>query len=148
LIKSGRESCLHYKNEYMNTKTLMIASAFFLGILGIALSFFPQEIAIYMGIDTNPISILFLQLFSSLYLGFGVLNWMAKSNLIGGIYSRPLAIGNLMHFGASAIALFKITLKIQTHFEIILALTLIYSIFALCFTYIFVTNPSKISNPI
>lgn len=132
----------------MNTKALMIASVFFLGILGIALSFFPQEIAIYMDLDTNPISILFLQILSSLYLGFGILNWMAKNNLIGGIYSRPLTIANLMHFGTGAIALFKMAIKIQTHFEIILALTLLYSIFALCFAYIFITNPSKLNNPI
>lgn len=132
----------------MNTKTLMVASAFFLGIIGIALSFLPREIAIYIGIDTNAISILFLQLFSSLYLGFGILNWMAKNNLIGGIYSRSLTIANLMHFGTGAIALFKLAIKIQTHFEIILALTLPYSIFALCFAYIFFTNPSKLNNPI
>lgn len=132
----------------MNTKIVMIASAFFLGIIGIALSFLPREIAIYMGIGTNLILILFLQLFGSLYLGFGILNWMAKNNLIGGIYSRPLTIANLMHFGTGGTALFKMALKIQTHFEIIIALTLLYSIFALCFAYIFITNPSKISIPI
>jgi len=131
----------------MNTKILMTASALFLGIIGILLSFFPQEITIYLNIDTNLISILFLQILSSLYLGFGILNWMAKSNLIGGIYSRPLAIGNLMHFGVSAIAFIKITFKIQTNFEFILALTIIYSIFALCFAYIFMTNPSKVNKP-
>lgn len=127
----------------MNTKTLMIASTFFLGIIGIALSFLPREIAIYMGIDTNPISVLFLQIFGSLFLGFGILNWMAKNNLIGGIYSRPLTIANLVHFGSGGIALFKMGLKIQTHFEIMLALTLLYSIFALCFAYVFMTNPSR-----
>jgi len=131
----------------MNTKILMTASALFLGIIGILLSFFPQEIANYLNFDTNLISILFLQILSSLYLGFGILNWMAKGNLIGGIYSRPLAIGNLMHFGVSAIAFIKITFKIQTNFEFILSLTIIYSIFTLCFAYIFMTNPSKINNP-
>jgi Fe2+ transport system protein B len=131
----------------MNTKILMTASALFLGIIGILLSFFPQEIANYLNFDTNLISILFLQILSSLYLGFGILNWMAKGNLIGGIYSRPLAIGNLMHFAVSAIAFIKITFKIQTNFEFILSLTIIYSIFTLCFAYIFMTNPSKINNP-
>ena len=131
----------------MNTKILMTASALFLGIIGILLSFFPQEIANYLNFDTNLISILFLRILGSLYLGFGILNWMAKGNLIGGIYSRPLAIGNLMHFAVSAIAFIKITFKIQTNFEFILSLTIIYSIFTLCFAYIFMTNPSKINNP-
>ena len=131
----------------MNTKILMTASALFLGIIGILLSFFPQEIAIYLNFDANPISTLFLQILSSLYLGFGILNWMAKSNLIGGIYSRPLAIGNLMHFGVSAIAFIKITFKIQTYYEYILGLAIIYSIFTLCFAFIFMTNPSKVNSP-
>lgn len=131
----------------MNTKLLMTASALFLGIIGILLSFFPKEIAIYLNFDTNLISILFSQILSSLYLGFGILNWMAKNNLIGGIYSRPLTIGNLMHFGVSTIAFIKITFKIQANFEFILPLTIIYSIFTLCFAYIFMTNPSKINNP-
>jgi hypothetical protein len=76
----------------------MTVSALFFGIIGVFLSFFSQEIANYLNFDTNLISILFLQILSSLYLGFGILNWMTKGNLIGGIYSRPLAIGNLMHF--------------------------------------------------
>lgn len=139
---------INRKQEYMNTKTLMVASAFFMGILGIALSFFPLEISMYLDFDINPISILFLQIFGSLYSGFGILNWMVKNNLIGGIYSRPLTIGNLIHFGTSAIALFKITLKNQTHFEIIILLTLLYSIFALWFAYIFAKNPRNIIKPI
>lgn len=131
----------------MNTKILMTASALFLGIIGIILFFFTQEISTYLNFDINLISILFLQILSSFYLGLGILNWMAKSNLIGGIYSRPLAIGNLMHFGVSAIAFIKIIYKIKTHFEFILVLTIIYSIFTLCFAYIFMTNPRKVNSP-
>tara|TARA_R110001583_G_scaffold179819_1_gene336750 strand:- start:702 stop:1082 length:381 start_codon:yes stop_codon:yes gene_type:complete len=125
----------------------MTASALFLGIIGIILFFFTQEISTYLNFDINLISILFLQILSSFYLGLGILNWMAKSNLIGGIYSRPLAIGNLMHFGVSAIAFIKIIYKIKTHFEFILVLTIIYSIFTLCFAYIFMTNPRKVNSP-
>jgi len=31
-------------------------------------------------------------------LGFSILNWMSKASLIGGIYNKPLLIGNLLHF--------------------------------------------------
>ena len=34
-------------------------------------------------------------------------------SIIGGIYNRPIAIGNLMHFGVGAIALIKIISRIQ-----------------------------------
>ena len=127
----------------MNTKILMTSSALFLGIIGILLSFLPNEIVGYLNVQPNIITILFLKILSALYLGFGILNWMAKGTLIGGIYNRPIAIGNLMHFGVGAIALVKIVSNIQTHSEIIISLTAVYVIFALLFAYVFKTNPTK-----
>ncbi len=128
----------------MKTKILMISSAVFLAIIGTFLSFFPNEIAEYLNVDPNVITILFLKILSALYLGFGILNWMAKGTLIGGIYNRPIAIGNLMHFGVGAIALVKVVSNIETHSEIIIFLTVVYVIFAILFAYVFKTNPTKI----
>ncbi|MFT4805972.1 MAG: hypothetical protein ACI9YE_003202, partial [Psychroserpens sp.] len=107
-------------------------------------SFLPNEIIDYLNIEPNIISTLFLKIMSALYLGFGILNWMAKGTLIGGIYNRPIAIGNLMHFGVGAIALVKAATNIQTHSEIIISLTIVYMIFALLFVYVFRANPTKI----
>jgi len=128
----------------MNTKILMTASALFLGIIGIGLTFLPEEIAEYLRFDGNQIAILILQILGALYLGFALLNWMTKHNLIGGIYSRPLIIGNLLHFLVSSFALIKIALNPENYFEVIITLTLIYSIFTLCFAYVFITNPKKL----
>jgi hypothetical protein len=127
----------------MNTKILMTLSALFLAIIGILLSFLPNEIVEYLNVEPNIITILFMKIMSALYLGFGILNWMAKGTLIGGIYNRPIAIGNLMHFGVGAIALVKIAYNIQTHSGIIISLTTVYVIFALLFAYVFRTNPTK-----
>lgn len=127
----------------MNTKVLMTTSAIILAIIGILLSFFPQETADYFDIESNMITILFLKILSALYLGFGILNWMAKGTIIGGIYNRPIAIGNMMHFGVGAIALAKVASGIQTHSEIIIALTAVYVIFAILFAYVFRTHPGK-----
>lgn len=129
----------------MNTKYLMTTSALFLGIFGILLSFFPQEITVYLKSDSNSLSIVLLQIFGSFYLGFGILNWMTKNTLIGGIYNKPLVVGNLMHFGVSTIVLLKIIFKIQTHFNFLLTITLLYLIFTLCFVCVFMTNPSKVT---
>ena len=128
----------------MNTKILMTTSAILLGVMGIIFSFFPDDIIAYLNNDANLISILFLQILSSLYLGFGILNWMAKGSIIGGIYNKPIAIGNMMHFGIGAIAMLKIIFKIQAHTEIIISLTVIYSMLALSFAYVFMNNPSKL----
>lgn len=127
----------------MNTKIVMTSSALFYAIIGIILSFLPNEIADYLNVEDNIITILFLNIMSALYLGFGILNWMAKGTLIGGIYNRPIAIGNLMHFGVGAIALVKISSNVQIHSEIIIFLSVVYVIFALLFAYVFRTNPTN-----
>ena len=126
----------------MKTKLLMTSSALFCGIIGILLSFLPNEIAEYLSVESTIITILFLQILGALYLGFGILNWTAKGTLIGGIYNRPIALGNLMHFVVGAITLVKVISNIQTHTEIIIFLTVFYVIFALLFAYVFKTNPT------
>ena len=128
----------------MNTKILMISSSIFLGALGITFSFIPDETISSLRVTPNQISTLSLQLLGALYLGFAMLNWMAKGSLIGGIYNRPIAIGNFMHFAVGALALIKIITKIHTHSEIVISLTIVYSVFAILFGYVFRTNPSSI----
>ena len=122
----------------------MISSSVALGISGAVLTFIPDETISSLNITPNPITTLTLQLLGALYLGFAMLNWMAKDSLIGGIYNKPIAVGNFMHFGVGALALVKIMTKIQTHSEFVLSLTIVYVIFAILFAYVFRTNPSKI----
>ena len=47
----------------MKTKLLMTSSAVFFGIIGILLSFLPNEIAEYLSVEPTIITILFLQIF-------------------------------------------------------------------------------------
>ena len=126
----------------MNTKTLMIISAIFLAINGFGFTFFPNEISVLLINDDNHIFILILQILGALYLGFSILNWMSKTNLIGGIYSKPLLIGNLLHFFTASMALIKLTFKVETNLQLIFSYTIIYSLFTLFFGYVFFTNPS------
>jgi hypothetical protein len=128
----------------LNTKLILTTSAVFLGLAGIGLSFLPKEIAIYFNSNTNEITTLFIQLMGALYLGFGIMNWMAKGTIIGGIYNRPIAIGNFMHFGVGAITLAKVVFGVREHTGLIISLTVIYMVFALSFAYIFMTNPVKL----
>lgn len=129
----------------MNTKVLMTASAVIFGIIGIALSFIPEEITTYLNIESNIISTLSFQLIGALYLGFSMMNWMAKSTTIGGIYNRPITIGNFMHFFVGALALIKMVSKVELHQEVIIGLIVVYSIFAISFAYIFRTNPKSLT---
>ena len=126
----------------MKTKFLMTSSALFYGIIGTLLLFLPIEIAEYLSIEPTIITILFLQILSTIYLGFGILNWTAKGSLIGGIYNKPIVLGNLLHFAVGAIELIKVIFNIQAHKEIIIFLTVFYVIFAILFAYVIKTNPT------
>lgn len=122
----------------------MITSAVFMGILGIGLTFLPNEIARYFGKELDIISQLTLQLSGALYLGFAMVNWMAKHNLMGGIYGKPLNIGNLVHFLVSSLALIKLVMKVENHTAILLSLTFIYTAFALGFGIVFMSSPRNL----
>ena len=123
------------------TKTLMIISAIFLAINGFGFTFFPNEIAGLLINTDNYILILILQILGALYLGFSILNWMSKSSLIGGIYNKPILMGNLLHFFTASMTLIKLNQGFQDN-QIIFSYTIIYSLFTLSFGYVFFTNPS------
>ncbi len=126
----------------MNTKYLMVASAVVMGLIGISCTFFPQEIIASISGSETTFPVLILQVLGALYLGFAMMNWMAKTVLIGGIYARPLAMGNLMHFAIAGIALLKAAMQ-YTALSYLWFICLIYVLFALLFTYVFVTSPVK-----
>lgn len=130
----------------MNTKILMIASAVFLGILGVGLTFLSEEIAAHFGKNLDTLSHLTLQILGSLYLGFAMVNWMAKNNLMGGIYGKPLNIGNLVHFLVSAFALIKLVFDIKNHTVILVLLTFIYIAFTLGFGIVFMNSPRNLGS--
>jgi hypothetical protein len=86
------------------TQLAVSASAIFLALLGIALTFGPTEVAGLFGLPSAPLA---LQLLGSALLGFGVMNWTARGSTLGGIYGRAVVAGNQMHFTVGALALLK-----------------------------------------
>lgn len=121
----------------------MTASSVFMGLIGIALILMPNEIIEALGQETNEISTIAFQLTGALYFGFAMTNWMAKGAVIGGIYSRPLAIGNFSHFMIAGLALVKTSLSSNPSSAYTIALTIIYVVFAISFGYIAFTHPKK-----
>lgn len=128
----------------MNTKMIMTVCAFLQGMLGIVLSFLPQEIANYLSWpDTQPI---ILQILGAMYFGFAIVNWTAKANIMGGIYGKPIALGNFAHFVIGALALIKWITQ-HTAIHMMLVITVIYIIFAIVFGYILFVHPKvKVKN--
>lgn len=126
----------------MNTKYVMVVSAFVLGVTGIALSFLPQEIAAALHFSPSPFAVYVLQILGALYFSYAMLNWTARENLIGGIYGRPIAIGNLSHFVIGALSLIKGAADNPYHPLLWFAAGL-YALFAVLFSKIFLTHPSQ-----
>jgi hypothetical protein len=97
----------------MHTRWLMSGSAAFLAVLGFAGTFAPAEVLARFGASADAAAVLLLQVAAAAYLGFAMLNWSAKGVLIGGIYARPLALGNFLHF--VMLALLVARLDLATH---------------------------------
>lgn len=125
----------------MKTKILMSASSLFLAFLGLFASFLPQEILARLGAPADAALPLLVQIGGALYVGFAMVNWMAKGSLIGGIYSRPVAMGNLAHFGIGAIVLVKGLLAGQTD-PVVWVGCAVYSVFAVWFALV-AFSPAK-----
>lgn len=116
----------------MNSRILMATSALFLAGAGLVASFAPQEMLAFLGSSaTGPMPVL-VQLLGALYFSFALLNWTAKDNIIGGIYSRPISIGNLAHFLMGALALGK-SQSAGLGNKVTLGLLIIYALFAVLF---------------
>jgi hypothetical protein len=125
----------------MKTKWLMEASALSMALAGLAASFLPQELLGYAGLPADAVAQVAVQIAGALYLGFAMLNWMARANLIGGIYSRPVAVGNFSHFTIAAIALVKAAWAAQGQ-QVIVAAAVVYGIFALLFARVVFFHPA------
>ncbi|HEX8618771.1 MAG TPA: hypothetical protein VF911_14400, partial [Thermoanaerobaculia bacterium] len=91
----------------MNTKILLTLSAVVMGAMGIAASFAPHEILHSFGSAATGVLPLLVQLLGASLFGLAMANWLARGSLIGGIYNRPLAVGNLAHFTIGALALLR-----------------------------------------
>ncbi len=120
----------------------MKASALLMAVLGVIASFLPQEILAASGAPPGLAGVLWIQITGALYLGFGALNWMARGNLLGGIYSRPVALGNFIHFAVAGVVLLKAV--IAGHLPAaFLASALVYSTFGVWFGIVLFTHPLK-----
>jgi hypothetical protein len=113
----------------------MTASAAVVAVIGLALSFAPAEIVAYLGAAPNAVLSVLLQVAGAAFLGFAILDWMARASVIGGIYNRPLALGNFLHFGAGAIAAGKAAFAGHTQGSVIV-LGLVYAFLAIGFGFV------------
>lgn len=123
----------------MHTRYLMILSAALMAIIGIAFSFLPQEVLGLHGTVPDTATVMLVQMAGAAYLGFAMLNWMARGILMGGIYAKPVAIGNALHFMMVAIMLVKAAFTFGAVPLMISAA--VFSTFAIWFGYVLFRPP-------
>ncbi|GKV57974.1 hypothetical protein NCCP2222_39210 [Sporosarcina sp. NCCP-2222] len=125
----------------MKTKWLLSSSALMMGLLGLIGTFIPEEISEILGIGSSPISLILLQIIGGLYLGFAMLNWFTRSARIGGIYNKPVVLGNLIHF---VVVFFALVRQLAEQFDVLFViLTLVYLGFAIWFAMVMRSNPRR-----
>ncbi|MEX1222790.1 MAG: hypothetical protein WEA82_11855 [Idiomarina sp.] len=88
----------------------MLLTAWLLLLAGLGLLIVPQQaLSLIAGFGAaaaqTPLTVVLLQLLGAVYFGFGAMNWMARGQILGGIYGRPICLGNLFHFAAGTILL-------------------------------------------
>ncbi|MCC8410594.1 hypothetical protein LJ707_16745 [Mucilaginibacter sp. UR6-1] len=130
----------------MNTKLIMTVAAVFLAAMGFALSFAADEIIKVLGGTPTETQMLCLQLLGAMYYAFALLNWMAKGAIIGGIYNRPVAIGNFTHFVMGSIVLTRAVLTNDTMPASIAVLAGLYVVLAVLFAFITFRHPGTADN--
>ena len=123
------------------SKIILGSSAIILAASGLALTFFPDELAENINLPDEASVKLLIQTIGAMYFGFAMLNWMSRRSLIGGIYNRPIAIANMTHFMMVGIALTKLMLSKALPQSFWLA-TLIYVVYALIFGWLLFTTPN------
>ena len=117
----------------------MSLSAIFLAFAGLLTSYFPEKVLSTHGTVPDNATLLLVQMMGALYLGFAILNWTARGVLIGGIYARPLALGNFLHFAMVGVMLAKAAI---VHEVIQLATSaFVFSAFAIWFGIVLFRPP-------
>jgi hypothetical protein len=125
----------------MNTKLVMTISALFLALIGVALTFMPQEVLVLLGAGSSMVWQLVIQIMGSLYFGFAILNWMSRWSTIGGIYNRPVALANMSHYFVGGLALVKAVIRDTQLPQYVWVMAGLYAVFAIIFGVVSFTQP-------
>lgn len=114
-------------------KIIMITSGFLNGILGIVLTFMPQEIGGWLGMASQTgAEVLVLQLLGGTLFGFGMINYMGRNAILGGIYGKPIILGNMVFHFIVALELARYMFE-NDRFGFLLAGGILYAFLAAAF---------------
>lgn len=119
----------------MNTKLLMTSSSLALGLAGIVSLFAPDSLLSMLNAPITRQSLLSIQLMGALYFSFALMNWTAKDSVIGGVYARPVSLGNFGHFFVGTLLLVKYQLTNEFN-PAVAIMVVVYLVFASLFYWL------------
>jgi hypothetical protein len=119
----------------MSTKIWMTSCSLILALAGMFALFAPDVLLSALSASITTHLLVFVQLLGALYFSFALMNWTAKDSAIGGIYARPVSLGNFSHFLSGTLILTKYLLS--NEFSLATGLVwLVYTIFAVYFYWL------------
>ncbi len=119
----------------MNTKILMTSTSLVLALAGALTLFAPDLILTLMNATVTAQLMVLVQLLGALYFSFALMDWIAKDSAIGGIYARPVSLGNFGHFFTGTLVLAKHLFVTKFSLPLLLD-TLAYAVFAVIFYWL------------
>jgi hypothetical protein len=106
-----------------------------LALAGVLALFVPELVLSMLEASATVQLSALVQIMGAMYLGFAFMNWTAKDSAIGGIYARPVSLGNFGHFFVGALLLIKA--QISSGFDLpIFLVSVVYGIFAILFYWL------------
>jgi hypothetical protein len=113
----------------------MTAASLILAAAGVFALFVPDVVLSLVNTSVTAQLSALVQLMGTLYFGFAIMNWTAKDSAIGGIYARPVSLGNFGHFFAGGLLLLRY--QFSNPFNLfIMILLILYVIFAILFYWL------------
>ena len=129
----------------MNTKSLMTMSSIILGTVGIFALFAPENLLTLLSAPiASPLPTL-IQMLGALYFSMSLINWTAKDSAIGGIYARPVSLGNFSHFFSGMFILGNYLLTKEFNIFTLL-IALVYAVLAFLFYWLVFRHTGIVAN--
>jgi len=108
-------------------KLIILTSAILNGILGILITFLPLETGQLLGITTQTeANLLVMKMLGAALFGFGLMNYMARGVTLGGIYGKPILLGNLIFHFVAALELIRYLFEVN-QFGYLLVFAILYA---------------------
>jgi len=121
-------------------RKLMITSGLVHVIVGVLLIFIPEELLLWTDGHAGDVATLAVSITGAAILGIGMLNYLGRSAIYGGIYGKPIVLGNLIFHFIAALELIRYLFEVH-QFGYLVIFAILYAFLAAGFIRMNFTSP-------